>query len=277
MRVVQGLLWLPCIVVANAQLAAAANAKPALQPGSQLRLYPRSHVDEASCLARYPLHSVRVLGARPQSDALAQCKLLPMSLCRACCRVVYAYLACWHPASQHAPCCLAWLNCPSLVCTAAGDSKPQRQCPGRHAFAGMPLMHRTSQLYRTSSHFACQQVPLAMDSLGYHIVVVLPPLDIRLLRVELLPTAGPKQSAVAQLTVVRELSIMSVGSQLTVRHHANLSFKCHWRHSRSRHGNGGAGSHVVILQCSGQLYFPAEQMRCCACGAGHCAGSPARQ
>jgi hypothetical protein len=95
-----------------------------------------------------------------------------------------------------------------------------------------------------------------MDSLDYHIVVVLPPLDIRLLRVELLPTAGPKQSAVAQLTVTRELSIMSVGSQLTVRQHTNLSFKCRWRHSCAYgHGTGGAGSHVVILQCSGQLYF----------------------
>jgi hypothetical protein len=72
-----------------------------------------------------------------------------------------------------------------------------------------------------------------MDSLGYHIVVVLPPLDIRLLRVELLPTAAPKQSAVAQLTVTRELSIMSVGSQLTVRQHANVSFKCCRRHSCS--------------------------------------------
>lgn len=54
----QGLLWLPRIVVACAQLAAPSGGRPALQPGVQLRLYPRSHVDEASCLARYPLHSV---------------------------------------------------------------------------------------------------------------------------------------------------------------------------------------------------------------------------
>jgi hypothetical protein len=72
----------------------------------------------------------------------------------------------------------------------------------------------------SSNYFAllvCRQVPLAMDSLDYHIVVCLPPLDIRLLRVELQPAAAPKQSAVAQLTIMRELSIMSVGSPLAVR------------------------------------------------------------
>lgn len=55
-----------------------------------------------------------------------------------------------------------------------------------------------------------------MDSLEYHIVVILPPLDIRLLRVELAPASGPGRPAAAQLTVTRELSIMSVSSPLTV-------------------------------------------------------------
>lgn len=55
-----------------------------------------------------------------------------------------------------------------------------------------------------------------MDSLEYHIVVILPPLDIRLLRVELFPAAGPGASPVARLIVTRELSIMSVGAPLTV-------------------------------------------------------------
>ena len=114
-----------------------------------------------------------------------------------------------------------------------------------------------------------------MDSLGYHIVVVLPPLDIRLLRVELLPTAGPKQSAVAQLTVTRELSIMSVGSQLTVQHDANVSFKCHscsvqtW-HRRRRLNTG----HTAVQRAA---VLSVKQMGCCACGAGHCASSPALQ
>ncbi len=56
-----------------------------------------------------------------------------------------------------------------------------------------------------------------MDSLEYHVVVILPPLDIRLLRVELLPASAPGASAAACLTVTRELSIMGVGAQLTVR------------------------------------------------------------
>jgi hypothetical protein len=99
----------------------------------------------------------------------------------------------------------------------------------------------------------CHQVPLAMDSLGYHIVVVLPPLDIRLLRVELLPTAGPKQSAVAQLTVVRELSIMSVGSQLTVRIMPNCPRATGATAAAYRHGKAGAGSKLVILQSSMQV------------------------
>lgn len=53
----QGLAWVPRIVVACTQQATAAG-QTATAAGAQLRLYPRSHIDEASCLAHYQLPTV---------------------------------------------------------------------------------------------------------------------------------------------------------------------------------------------------------------------------
>lgn len=60
------------------------------------------------------------------------------------------------------------------------------------------------------------QVPLAMDACGSHVVAAYAPLDIKVWRIDVagIFTASGKPSA--KMTIVRELSIMSVGQPLRV-------------------------------------------------------------
>ena len=67
-------------------------------------------------------------------------------------------------------------------------------------------------MLRTSS-----QVPLAMDALGQHIVLATAPLEISLMRVALHGSLTATGNPIAHLTVVRELSILSIGTPLRVR------------------------------------------------------------
>lgn len=57
------------------------------------------------------------------------------------------------------------------------------------------------------------QAPLAIDALDQYIVLATAPLEIVLLRVQILGATG---TPTAQLTVIRELSILSAGSPLRV-------------------------------------------------------------
>ncbi len=61
------------------------------------------------------------------------------------------------------------------------------------------------------------QVPLAMDALDQHIVLATAPLEISLMRVALHGSLTAAGNPMAHVTVVRELSILSVGTPLRVR------------------------------------------------------------
>ena len=58
-----------------------------------------------------------------------------------------------------------------------------------------------------------------MDALGQHIVLATAPLEISLLRVALHGSLTATGNPIAHLTVVRELSILSIGTPLRVRPH----------------------------------------------------------
>ena len=57
-------------------------------------------------------------------------------------------------------------------------------------------------------------MPLALDVLGTFVVVASEPLDIQVLRVDLTGKLTPLGTPRASFTVVRKLSIMSVGQPL---------------------------------------------------------------
>ena len=61
------------------------------------------------------------------------------------------------------------------------------------------------------------QIPLAMDAIGSFVVAASAPLDIRVWRVDTQPASKLTSNATTTLTLVRELSIMSVGQPLRVR------------------------------------------------------------
>ena len=56
-----------------------------------------------------------------------------------------------------------------------------------------------------------------MDAIGSFVVAASAPLDIKVWRVDTQPASKPGGEAVTSLSVVRELSIMSVGQPLRVR------------------------------------------------------------
>ena len=60
------------------------------------------------------------------------------------------------------------------------------------------------------------QVPLAMDAIGSYVVAASAPLDIRVWRVDTLPASKLSGEPRTVLTLIRELSIMSVGQPLRV-------------------------------------------------------------
>lgn len=60
------------------------------------------------------------------------------------------------------------------------------------------------------------QIPLAMDAIGSFVVAASAPLDIRVWRVDMQPVTKLNSRATATLTLIRELSIMSVGQPLRV-------------------------------------------------------------
>lgn len=55
-----------------------------------------------------------------------------------------------------------------------------------------------------------------MDASGSHVVAAYAPLDIKVWRIDLAGTIMPSGKPSARITVVRELSIMSVGQPLRV-------------------------------------------------------------
>ncbi|KAL4448516.1 hypothetical protein ABPG75_005735 [Micractinium tetrahymenae] len=59
-----------------------------------------------------------------------------------------------------------------------------------------------------------QQVPVAMDSAGWNLVLAFHPLEIKLFRVTVEGPLGPAGRPLARLAVVRELSIMGMGNPL---------------------------------------------------------------
>lgn len=61
-----------------------------------------------------------------------------------------------------------------------------------------------------------------MDACGCYVVAASAPLEVRVLRVQLLGAAGLAGRPSARITVVRELSIMSVGQPLRVRALAHI-------------------------------------------------------
>ena len=76
------------------------------------------------------------------------------------------------------------------------------------------LTHWLSSVSLVRTH---EQVPLAMDALGQHIVLAMAPLEISLMRVALHGSVTAAGNPIAHLTVVRELSILSIGTPLRVR------------------------------------------------------------
>ena len=60
------------------------------------------------------------------------------------------------------------------------------------------------------------QAPLAIDALDQYIVLATAPLEIVLLRVQIQGAVSATGNPSAQLTVIRELSILSAGSPLRV-------------------------------------------------------------
>ena len=62
------------------------------------------------------------------------------------------------------------------------------------------------------------QAPLALDALGSYILVAYAPLELTLLRVAMAGPLSPTGASTARVSVVRELSIMSVGQPITVSH-----------------------------------------------------------
>ena len=80
---------------------------------------------------------------------------------------------------------------------------------------------RCSSLFDTAA--ACeggcsdaQQAPLAMDVSGVHLIVASAPLDITVFRIHLTGALTPQGAPAASFTLVRQLSIMSVGHPLQV-------------------------------------------------------------
>ena len=65
-------------------------------------------------------------------------------------------------------------------------------------------------------HVHWLQIPLAMDAIGSFVVAASAPLDIRVWRVDTQPASKLNGDATTTLTLVRELSIMSVGQPLRV-------------------------------------------------------------
>lgn len=61
------------------------------------------------------------------------------------------------------------------------------------------------------------QIPLAMDAIGCFVVAASAPLDIKVWKVDSRPASELGGEATTTLTLVRELSIMSVGQPLRVR------------------------------------------------------------
>ncbi|KAL4420208.1 hypothetical protein ABPG77_011424, partial [Micractinium sp. CCAP 211/92] len=59
-----------------------------------------------------------------------------------------------------------------------------------------------------------KQVPVAMDSAGWHLALAFHPLEIKLFKVTVEGPLGPAGRPIARLSVLRELSIMGMGSPL---------------------------------------------------------------
>ena len=79
------------------------------------------------------------------------------------------------------------------------------------------------------------QVPLAMDAIGSFVVAASAPLDIKVWRVDTQPASKLGGEANTSLSIVRELSIMSVGQPLRVRFFISFTVcnlgMCRWSES----------------------------------------------
>ena len=87
------------------------------------------------------------------------------------------------------------------------------------------------------------QVPLAMDAIGSFVVAASAPLDIKVWRVDTQPASKLGGEAVTLLTVVRELSIMSVGQPLRVRLLVSLTFETRGAYAGGQIVEGDQGCH----------------------------------
>ena len=67
------------------------------------------------------------------------------------------------------------------------------------------------------------QAPLALDALGSYVLVAFAPLELTLLHVVMTGAMSPTGAPTAKIHAVRELSIMSVGQPITVKHVTNAA------------------------------------------------------
>ncbi|KAK9828450.1 hypothetical protein WJX72_000056 [[Myrmecia] bisecta] len=98
----------------------------------------------------------------------------------------------------------------SVQRSGSGSRTGQLQAPAELLLYPRYHLDNSSLLAR----YPLPQVPLAMDCIGNHLVVASAPLEVCVLRVDIQGSLVPLATPNATLTIIRELSIMSVGQPL---------------------------------------------------------------
>ncbi|KAL3150452.1 hypothetical protein ABBQ32_000282 [Trebouxia sp. C0010 RCD-2024] len=110
---------------------------------------------------------------------------------------------------------LLWLPRVVVACAYVGAATNQDPKPAN--LACQLLLYPRYHLDHSSllARYPLAQAPLALDALGTYILVAFAPLELTLLRVAMTGALTPNGASTAKISVVRELSIMSVGQPIT--------------------------------------------------------------